>query len=112
MSARQSSAVDKALRLVAGGMTAYAAARKVSIALSTIYRALARQRREGMNNITGKMVRWHDPYSNALHQARVISVGEDSTQIEQLSGSVVEVRDSVRRLAIARGDIMRDHDND
>ena len=44
MTARQSSAVDKALRLVAGGMTAYAAARKTGIALSTIYRAIKRQR--------------------------------------------------------------------
>ena len=47
MSGRQSSAVDRALKLVAGGMTAYAAARKVGIALSTIYRAQARQRAAG-----------------------------------------------------------------
>lgn len=46
MSARQSSAVDKALKLVAGGMTAYAAAKKTRIALSTIYRAQARQREQ------------------------------------------------------------------
>lgn len=44
MSARQSSATDKALRLIAKGMTPYAAAKKVGIALSTIYRAQARQR--------------------------------------------------------------------
>ena len=44
MTARQSSAVDKALRLVAGGSTAYAAAKKTGIALSTIYRAIKRQR--------------------------------------------------------------------
>jgi len=40
----QTAAVTKALRLVAGGMTAYAAAKKTGIALSTIYRALKRQR--------------------------------------------------------------------
>lgn len=44
MSARQSAAVDRALRLVARGMTAYAAAKKEGIALSTVYRALKRQR--------------------------------------------------------------------
>lgn len=44
MAARQSSAVDAALKLVDRGMTAYAAAKKVGIALSTIYRAQARQR--------------------------------------------------------------------
>jgi len=43
MTARQSSEVTKALLLVAGGMTAYAAAKKTGIALSTIYRALKRQ---------------------------------------------------------------------
>lgn len=43
MSARQSAAVDEALRLVAGGMTAYAAAKQTGIALTTIYRALKRQ---------------------------------------------------------------------
>jgi DNA-binding phage protein len=43
MSGRQSSAVDKALREVARGSTAYAAAKKQGIALSTIYRALKRQ---------------------------------------------------------------------
>ena len=48
MSARQSAAVDRALRLVASGMTAYAAAKRVGIALSTIYRALARQRKKTM----------------------------------------------------------------
>ena len=42
MSARQSAAVDKALKLIAKGMTAYAAAKKTGIALSTIYRALKR----------------------------------------------------------------------
>ena len=44
MSGRQSAVVDKALRLVAKGMTPYAAARKTGIALSSIYRALKRQR--------------------------------------------------------------------
>jgi F0F1-type ATP synthase membrane subunit c/vacuolar-type H+-ATPase subunit K len=46
MSGRQSSAVDKALRQIARGSTAYAAAKKQGIALSTIYRALARARAE------------------------------------------------------------------
>lgn len=44
MSGRQSEAVAKALRLIAKGSTAYAAARKVGIALSTIYRAQKRAR--------------------------------------------------------------------
>lgn len=44
MSGRQSSAVDKALKLIAKGLTPYAAAKKVGIALSTIYRALKRQK--------------------------------------------------------------------
>jgi hypothetical protein len=42
MSARQSSAVDKALRLISKGLTPYAAAKKTGIALSTIYRAVKR----------------------------------------------------------------------
>jgi transposase len=42
MSAKQSSDTDKALKLVKGGMTPYAAAKKVGIALSTIYRAVKR----------------------------------------------------------------------
>lgn len=46
MSRRQSAVVDKALRMVARGSTAYAAAKKTGIALSTIYRALKRQREE------------------------------------------------------------------
>ena len=45
MSARQSAAVDKALALVAKGLTAYAAAKRTGIALSTIYRALKRARK-------------------------------------------------------------------
>ena len=44
MSARQSAEVSRALRLVAKGMTAYAAAKKTNIALSTIYRAIKRIR--------------------------------------------------------------------
>ena len=44
MGGRQSSEVTKALQFVAKGMTAYAAAKKTGIALSTIYRALKRQR--------------------------------------------------------------------
>ena len=42
MSGRQSSQVDEALRLSAGGLSAYAAARRVGIAESTIYRAVKR----------------------------------------------------------------------
>lgn len=47
MSGRQSEAVTKALALVSKGMTGYAAAKRMGIALSTIYRALARQRKAG-----------------------------------------------------------------
>jgi hypothetical protein len=43
MAGKQSSAVDKALKLVDKGMPAATAARKVGIALSTIYRALKRR---------------------------------------------------------------------
>jgi hypothetical protein len=50
MSARQSSAVDKALRLVAAGSTAYRAAKQTGIALSTIYRAVARQKARRTRN--------------------------------------------------------------
>jgi transposase len=42
MSGRQSSATEKALKLIAKGLTPYAAAKKVGIALSTIYRAQKR----------------------------------------------------------------------
>ena len=42
MSARQSAATEKALQLIAKGLTPYAAARNVGIALSTIYRAQKR----------------------------------------------------------------------
>jgi transposase len=43
MSGQISAATERALKLVAKGMTAYAAAKKEGIALSTIYRALKRQ---------------------------------------------------------------------
>jgi hypothetical protein len=43
MSGKQSADVEKALKLVDKGMTPYAAAKKVGIALSTIYRALKRR---------------------------------------------------------------------
>jgi transposase len=43
MTARQSAAVDRALALVAQGMTPYRAAKIEGIALSTIYRAQKRQ---------------------------------------------------------------------
>jgi len=42
MSARQSAAVDQAIKLIKGGMTPYAAAKKVKIALTTVYRACKR----------------------------------------------------------------------
>ena len=45
MTSRNSSATDEALRLIdEEGLTAYAAAKRVGIALSTIYRALKRRR--------------------------------------------------------------------
>lgn len=47
MAARQSDVVSKALRMVARGLTPYAAAKKAGIALSTIYRALKRKREAG-----------------------------------------------------------------
>lgn len=43
MSGRPSAATERALKLIAKGMTPYAAAKKVGIALSTIYRALKRR---------------------------------------------------------------------
>jgi transposase len=45
MSGRPSAATEKALKLVQKGLTPYAAAKKVGIALSTIYRALGRKKR-------------------------------------------------------------------
>jgi hypothetical protein len=44
MSGKQSADTERALRLVAKGITPYAAAKKVGIALSTIYRALKREK--------------------------------------------------------------------
>lgn len=44
MAARESAATVRALALIERGWTAYRAARHVGIALSTIYRAVARQR--------------------------------------------------------------------
>jgi hypothetical protein len=44
MSGRPSAATEKALKLVAKGLTPYRAAKKVGIALSTIYRALAKKK--------------------------------------------------------------------
>jgi transposase len=43
MTARTSAATERALKLVARGMTPYAAAKKEGLALSTIYRALKRE---------------------------------------------------------------------
>lgn len=42
MSGRQSEIVSKALKMVDKGITPYAAAKKLGIALSTIYRAIKR----------------------------------------------------------------------
>jgi transposase len=44
VSGKPSADTEKALRLVAKGMTPYAAAKKVGIALSTIYRAIKREK--------------------------------------------------------------------
>jgi transposase len=44
MSGKPSADTERALKLVAKGMTAYAAAKKTGIALSTIYRALKREK--------------------------------------------------------------------
>lgn len=44
MAARESAATVRALALIERGWTAYRAAKNVGIALSTIYRAVARQR--------------------------------------------------------------------
>ena len=49
MTARQSSAVDKALALVKRGRTPYRAAKMTGIALSTIYRALKRMRERAVS---------------------------------------------------------------
>lgn len=46
MSGKQSAAVDKALALVKRGKTPYRAAKLTGIALSTIYRALARRKKK------------------------------------------------------------------
>lgn len=43
MSGRPSAATEQALKLVSKGLTPYAAAKKVGIALSTIYRALKKK---------------------------------------------------------------------
>ena len=45
MSGRQSAVVDKALKLIAQGKTAYRAAKLTGIALSTIYRAIKRAKK-------------------------------------------------------------------
>lgn len=44
MAGKQSAETTKALKLIEKGMTPYAAAKKVGIALSTIYRALGKLR--------------------------------------------------------------------
>lgn len=44
MSARQSAAVDRALKRIAKGSTPYAAAKKEGLALSTVYRAVKRNK--------------------------------------------------------------------
>jgi DNA invertase Pin-like site-specific DNA recombinase len=45
VSGRPSAATEQALKLVANGMPAFRAAKKVGIDPSTIYRALAKQKR-------------------------------------------------------------------
>lgn len=55
---RQTRAVDRALVMVDAGKTAYAAAKETGIALSTIYRALARRRRaEERDPLTAALTR-------------------------------------------------------
>jgi hypothetical protein len=44
MTGKRSADTERALRLVSRGMTPYAAAKKVGIALSTIYRAIKREK--------------------------------------------------------------------
>lgn len=44
MSGRQSALTDKALKLIAKGMTRYRAAKKLGLSLSTVYRAVSRQK--------------------------------------------------------------------
>jgi transposase len=46
MSGKPSADTERALKLVSKGMTPYAAAKKVGIALSTIYRALKRAKKQ------------------------------------------------------------------
>lgn len=46
MTARQSAATERALALVRQGLSAYRAARQEGIALSTIYRAIKRERQK------------------------------------------------------------------
>lgn len=45
MSGRPSAATEQALKLIAKGMPAFRAAKKTGIAPSTIYRALAKQKK-------------------------------------------------------------------
>ena len=52
MSGRPSVATEKALKLVEKGLTPYAAAKKVGIALSTIYRA----RKQRRSRLTGNPI--------------------------------------------------------
>jgi hypothetical protein len=57
MAAQTSAATERALRLVLKGWTPYAAAKKEGIALSTIYRALKREKEREMN-ATIEVGRW------------------------------------------------------
>jgi transposase len=50
MTAQVSAATERALKLVAKGWTAYAAAKKTGIALSTIYRALKREKEKSIGD--------------------------------------------------------------
>lgn len=51
MTSRQSAATERAINLVSKGWTAYAAAKKEGLALSTIYRALKRIRQSELKAI-------------------------------------------------------------
>ena len=50
MSGQQSAATERALKLILKGWTAYAAAKKEGIALSTVYRAVKRAREAEAKN--------------------------------------------------------------
>jgi uncharacterized protein YfkK (UPF0435 family) len=57
MMGHQTNAVTRALRMVDAGMTAYAAAKKTRIALSTIYRALKRREQQPVDTVEAALDR-------------------------------------------------------